>query len=213
MSAAGALSFLLAYLLGGVPFGLILFRLAGRGDIRERGSGNIGATNVMRAGGRALGIATFILDAGKGSAAVWMARLIAGASPWPEAAALGAILGHCFPVLARFRGGKGIATGCGAFMALAPLPTALALALFAVVTAATRMVSAGSIAAALCLPALILWLQPDGALLASAAACVLVAIVRHVSNIRRMLRGEEHRVAARGDDTREAARARGGTSK
>lgn len=191
--AAGWAAIAAAYLLGAVPTGYLLFRALSGEDIRRHGSGNIGATNVLRSGGKAAGIVTLLLDALKGSAAVLLARALAG-EPWDAAAAFAAVAGHCYPVFLRFRGGKGIATGCGAYLVLAPVPMAIALAVFLTVAAVTRIVSAGSIAAGVALPLAIAWWQPGRALLISVAAAVVLAIGRHHANIRRLLAGKEHRV-------------------
>ena len=191
---AGWLAIAAAYLLGAVPTGYLVFRWMRGEDIRGLGSGNIGATNVMRAGGKAAGVVTLLLDALKGSAAVLLAQAIVEGPPWSEAAAFAAIVGHCYPIFLRFRGGKGIATGCGAYLVLAPVPMAIALAVFLAVAALTRIVSAGSIAAGVALPLAIAWWQPERALLISVAAAVALAIGRHHANIRRLLAGREHRV-------------------
>jgi glycerol-3-phosphate acyltransferase PlsY len=192
-ATAGWLAIVAAYLLGSVPTGYLLFRWSGGGDIRRHGSGNIGATNVMRSGGKAVGVLTLLLDALKGTAAVLLAREVAG-GPWEAAAAFAAVAGHCYPIFLRFRGGKGIATGCGAYLVLAPLPMAIALGVFAATVLFTRMVSMGSIAAGVALPLAILWWQPDRALAWSVVASAGLAIARHHANIRRIVAGREHRV-------------------
>lgn len=189
----GWLAVLAAYLLGSVPTGYLLYRWKAGGDIRRQGSGNIGATNVMRSGGKLAGILTLLLDALKGSAAVLAARQMAG-EPWDAVAAFAAVVGHCFPVFLGFRGGKGIATGCGAYLVLAPLPMAMALGVFLLTLLVTRIVSIGSITAGVTLPLAILWWQPDRALLWSVLAAVGLAIARHHANIRRILAGREQRV-------------------
>ena len=135
-----------AYLLGSIPFSFLVARREGV-DVRAVGSGNVGATNVMRNVGRAAGLLAFVLDFAKGSAATWLARATVGGFVFPSVAAVVAVLGHMHPVWLRFRGGKGVATGAGAFLPIAPVPTVCALTLFAIVTAATRYVSVGSIAA------------------------------------------------------------------
>ena len=190
---SGVVSLLVAYLLGSIPTGYLLFRWKGGGDIRREGSGNIGATNVMRTGGKTIGILTFALDVAKGAMAVLAARAIA-ASPWDAAAAFASVAGHCFPVFLRFKGGKGIATGCGAYAVLAPIPMAVALAVFTAAAFLTRIVSVGSILAGLTLPLMILWLRPEPPLIASVAAAVILAIGRHHANIRRLVAGREHRI-------------------
>src|SRR5262245_10279280 len=161
---------LVAYLLCSIPFGYILVKLFLKQDIRQTGSGNIGATNVARSGAKGLAIATLLLDAGKGFAAVFMAAAIApyyrGHGSHAEnylplaLAALFAIIGHCFPIWLRFKGGKGVATGLGAFAALAPLSVLVALAVFLITLALTRYVSLGSILAALVFPLSSAYLYP-----------------------------------------------------
>lgn len=194
MIAIGALVVLAAYLLGAIPTGYLLFKWGSRGDIRRVGSGNIGATNVFRSSGRWMGIATLAMDIGKGALAVAVVLAGTGDPAWAAAAAFAAVLGHCYPVFLRFRGGKGIATGCGAYAVLAPVPMGITLVVFVAAMLTTRMVSVGSIAAGLALPALILWLQPDRFLLGSVGGAVLLAIVRHRTNIERIVRGGEHRI-------------------
>lgn len=183
--------FLLGYLLGSIPFGLILTRLAGLGDIRAIGSGNIGATNVLRTGRKGLAAATLILDAIKGAAAV----LIGWRFGLHEAlaAGLGALVGHCFPVWLKFRGGKGVATYLGVLLGL-HWPTMLLTALVWIGTAtATRYSSLSALIATLAAPiVLLLFSQSDMAILAA----MLAAIVwfRHRANIARLLSGEETRI-------------------
>lgn len=195
---AGLVTIAGAYLLGGVPFGYLLFRLLRGGDIREVGSGNIGATNILRSAGWAPGVVTLLLDAGKGALAVWAGRAVTGSTSWAAAAGMAAVAGHCFPAALRFRGGKGVATGCGAFFVLQPAGMAIALGAFAATLALTRMVSAGSIVASMSFPvaAAALGEAPPTALWAG-AACLLI-IARHHENIRRILRGEEGRLRGGG---------------
>src|SRR5277367_694945 len=140
---------LAGYLLGSIPFGILLTRLFGGGDIRVAGSGNIGATNVSRVAGPAAGILTLLLDGLKGAAAVWLAaRFASGSATWMTVAGVAALVGHCYPVWLRFRGGKGIATGAGMFLALC-WPAGLgAIGVFILVVLFSRFVSLGSIAAA-----------------------------------------------------------------
>jgi acyl phosphate:glycerol-3-phosphate acyltransferase len=182
----------LAYLLGSIPFGLVLTRLAGYGDIRAIGSGNIGATNVLRTGNKALAALTLLLDAGKGAAAVLIARQFG-----PDMAALAAIfafLGHLFPVWLGFKGGKGVATAGGVVLAYSWPVGLAALATWLVVAAATRYSSLAALAACALAP-VYAWLltrqiQPTEVVLALA----VMAILRHHANIRRLLRGEESRI-------------------
>lgn len=196
MSPTGVLAIGAAYAVGAIPFGLLSVRLAGGGDIRKGGSGNVGATNAFRTGGRAAGIATLALDIAKGAAAVLAARAILRAPDpaWEAGAAWAAVAGHCFPIYLGFRGGKGIATGCGAYAILAPIPMLGSVAVFIGLMLATRMVSAGSIAAGLALPLLILWTRPEPALLISVTGAAALVIARHHANIRRMMAGRENRI-------------------
>jgi glycerol-3-phosphate acyltransferase PlsY len=196
----------LAYLFGSIPTGYLLVRIFRKQDIRTVGSGNIGATNVLRSGGKGLGAATFVLDAVKGSTAVWLAGwLLAPMLPeWPvrdvqALAALFAVLGHMFPVWLRFRGGKGVATGFGVFLVAAPLAALLAITLFVIVFGLTRYVSLASILGAASFP-VFAWLTVRGPrpafFIAVQIAVALLIIVKHHPNIRRLLTGTEHRFGA-----------------
>ena len=194
-----------AYLSGSVPFALLLGLLLGK-DIRKIGSGNPGATNLARAAGRGWGIAAFVLDFAKGLLPVLAARWLEEAGEarllhWPgmvaAAAGLAAILGHVFPIWLRFRGGKGVATTFGVMAGLSPAATLLAGVVWAGVYLASRTVSLASIAAALALPAGVLLFERGGErfhlLLVFSAAISLLIIIRHRSNIARLIRGEELR--------------------
>jgi acyl phosphate:glycerol-3-phosphate acyltransferase len=196
----------LAYLFGSIPVGYLLVRIFRKQDIRTVGSGNIGATNVLRSGGKGLGAATFILDALKGYTAVllgaWLAAPMLPA--WPQRnvealAALFAVLGHMFPIWLRFRGGKGVATGFGVFLYAAPLAALAAITLFAIVLALTRYVSLSSILGAASFP-VFAWFtvsEPRPAFfIAVQSAVALLIIVKHHPNIRRLLSGTEHRIGA-----------------
>lgn len=199
----------LAYLLGSIPFGYLLVRVFRHQDVRASGSGNIGATNVARAGGKALGIATLLLDCLKGTAAVLLAFQIArhtpltGAAVNPRAAAFDlasaaaifAILGHVFPIWLRFRGGKGVATALGVFLVLSPRSVACALLVFAAVFALTRFVSLSSILAAAAIPLAAYFFVPLRAPWPAAAflGIPLLVIAKHHTNIRRLLAGTESR--------------------
>jgi acyl phosphate:glycerol-3-phosphate acyltransferase len=183
-----------AYLLGAVPFGLILGKLWGGTDVRERGSGNIGATNVARSLGPAAGVATLVLDVAKGAAATWAGGRFLGEPTGASLAALAAILGHVFPVYLGFRGGKGVATGFGAFLLLDPPATVGAAVVFLVAVVATRRVSVGSLLGVSSLPLL---LHVRGAhpsiLVAGWLSCLLI-VFRHRENLRRLLAGSEPRL-------------------
>jgi glycerol-3-phosphate acyltransferase PlsY len=190
----------LGYLLGAIPFGLLLTRAAGLGDIRAIGSGNIGATNVLRTGRKGLAAATLLLDGLKGAAAVLIARAIAGpdAALW---AALGAVLGHLFPVWLRFAGGKGAATGYGVLIAAA-WPVGLAAgALWLLVAGLARISSLAtltSFAAAPILAALLTtWGVADWGIVKLALAIAVLVFIRHHANIRRLLAGTEPRIGSK----------------
>jgi acyl phosphate:glycerol-3-phosphate acyltransferase len=194
MSALGAL---LAYLIGAIPVGFIVGRLSGGVDIRRAGSGNIGATNVLRTLGRWPAVITLVGDVVKGALAVTVARAVI-AAPW--GAALGAVLavvGNCWPVFLRFRGGKGVATGFGAFLALVPWATAPAALVWIVVTASFRLVSLASVMACLCLPLGTALLGRPRAEVAAAAIAAVIIILRHHANIRRLTQGREPRLGER----------------
>ena len=188
---------LISYLLGSVPFGVILGKLFGGADVRKAGSGNIGATNVARVAGPAAGVLTLLLDAGKGWLAVWLAgHFMHGTSGLLVAAGFFALLGHCFPPWLRFRGGKGVATAAGVFGALCPEALLAALILFGLVVWFWHYVSLGSLAAAAAIPLLVYFLwaphfaPPNIVTLGSLAIAALV-IFQHRGNIGRLTRGEE----------------------
>jgi glycerol-3-phosphate acyltransferase PlsY len=189
-----------SYLLGSIPFGLLISRARGV-DIRSKGSGNIGATNVFRMVGKSWGLLCFALDFGKGAAAAGLVPLLVAGSPaaasqpnLPLIAGAAAILGHNFPVWLRFKGGKGIATSGGVLAVAAPWAMLSGLATWLVVMALSRIVSLASIAAALAV-AVAGWVgYRDNALVVGLlTALALVAIWRHRANIQRLLKGEEHR--------------------
>jgi glycerol-3-phosphate acyltransferase PlsY len=185
---------LLAYLLGSIPFGYLLIRSAEGRDIRSFGSGNIGATNVFRKN-RLIGILTLVLDAGKGYAAVVLAGWMGGNLKWQAAAAVFAIIGHIFTVWLRFKGGKGVATGCGAYLALSPLAVLTTLGLFVLLLLLTRYISVSSIGATAFFP---LWAyfygEPAPVLLWAVIGAVLI-IAKHHQNIRRLIAGTESKLA------------------
>jgi glycerol-3-phosphate acyltransferase PlsY len=193
-----------AYLLGSIPFGYLIVRAVAGADVREGGSGGTGATNVSRRAGKAAGAITLVVDAAKGAAAVALAQLLLtsnyGVNWFVACAAVAVIVGHCFPVWLLFRGGKGVATGVGVFLSLAPLAVIFAGVLFLVTVWWTRYVSLGSIIAAATIPVFI-WLQnafvrPVAGLLyvmwAAIAGAVLI-IFMHRANIARLIRGTENK--------------------
>ncbi|MBA3805578.1 MAG: glycerol-3-phosphate 1-O-acyltransferase PlsY [Acidobacteria bacterium] len=190
------------YLLGSIPFGYLIVRAKEGGDVRETGSGGTGATNVTRRAGKKAGIVTLLLDAAKGAAAVLVARWLGTAAfeiNWLVAgAAVLAVIGHCFPVWLGFRGGKGVATGVGVFLALSPLAVAGSLVIFIFVVWMTRYVSLGSITATavfpLCVWLLSLFVKPSASIAPVMAAAILggvVIIIMHRANIGRLIAGTE----------------------
>lgn len=196
------LSISVAYLLGSIPFGYLLVRTFRHEDIRATGSGNIGATNVARSGAKGLGVLTLVLDALKGFLAVVIAQHIAERYGFPQAydiaaaAALAAVIGHCFPVWLGFRGGKGVATALGVFFALVPVTTVLyVLAVFLLVVFLTRYVSLASILGAALFPLFALPHAPirTPILVACYLLIPLIVILKHAQNIRRLIAGTEHR--------------------
>jgi glycerol-3-phosphate acyltransferase PlsY len=188
-----------AYLLGSVPFGLLFARIFGGGDVRKSGSGNIGATNVARVAGPLPGILTLLCDALKGAAAVWLAgRITNQSASWMVIAALAALVGHCFPIWLKFRGGKGVATAAGAFCVLSPAALLGSIILFVLIAFFWRYVSLASISAAAAMPLLIylLWAPghaPPPAVTFGALAAAAVIILKHDANIQRLVQGEEPR--------------------
>ena len=183
----------LAYLLGSIPFGLLLIRRAGLGDLRAIGSGNIGATNVLRTGRKTLAAVTLALDAGKGSVAVLIAARTG--ADMAAVAAVCVVLGHIFPVWLKFKGGKGVATTAGVLLAYVPPVGAAALALWIAVAALFRYSSLAALTAAVSLP-LWLWLfgVRDPETVAVTLALGAIVILRHLANIGRLLRGTESKI-------------------
>ncbi|HSO61383.1 MAG TPA: glycerol-3-phosphate 1-O-acyltransferase PlsY [Desulfobacterales bacterium] len=186
----------LAYLLGSIPCGLVLTRAFTATDVRRSGSGNIGATNVARVAGRWLGLATLAADVLKGLLPVYLVRSLpapaADLETWATAAALLAFCGHLYPLYTRFRGGgKGVATGLGSFLLLAPGAVMGVLAVFLVVFFIGRRVSAASLAAAAALPAAVFLTGQAGVVCAGAVIVALFIFLRHAENIRRLRAGTE----------------------
>jgi glycerol-3-phosphate acyltransferase PlsY len=186
---------LAAYLLGSIPFGLILTRLAGLGDIRQVGSGNIGATNVLRTGRRGLAAGTLLLDGAKGALAVQAAALLAGAQ-WAPLAAMASVVGHCFPVWLKFRGGKGVATGLGVLLALDWRVGVAACVIWLLVALVTRISSAAALSAFAVAPFLAAVLSPSYWWVAPAIVALLVWW-RHSANIARLMAGTEPRIGSK----------------
>ena len=185
----------LAYLIGSVPFGLLLTRFGGAGDLRQVGSGNIGATNVLRTGRRGLAAGTLLLDGAKGSLAVVLAGWLTGVV-WMPLAALCVVTGHCFPVWLRFRGGKGVATGLGALLALDWRMGLACCAVWLAVFSVTRISSASALAAFAAAPLLAAFLTPPYWFVAPLGIALLVW-GRHAGNIARLRAGTEPRFGRR----------------
>ena len=188
------LGFVVAYLIGSVPFGLILARAGGAGDIREIGSGNIGATNVLRTGRKGLALATLVLDMLKGGLPVWLAWRWFGPD-MAVIAGLGAVVGHCFPVWLKFHGGKGVATAAGVVLALTPLTGLIMLALFILIVLLSRYVSLASVLGAAAAGPVAFWLGHVQAAELYLALAALI-IIKHTANIRRLLSGTELKFGA-----------------
>jgi glycerol-3-phosphate acyltransferase PlsY len=185
---------LAAYLIGGIPFGYLIVKLRTGRDVRSMGSGNIGATNVLRTTGRAWGVLTLVLDIAKGWIACALMERAAGASPeWIAAAGAAVVLGHAFPVYLRFQGGKAVASFVGVALHLAPWALAAAAAVFVITVAATRYISLGSILGAALFPFAV-WIlyHPGPAVLAAVTFCAAFIIWRHRSNIQRLRAGTEN---------------------
>ena len=181
------------YLLGAIPFGLILTKLAGLGDVRNIGSGNIGATNVLRTGRKGLAAFTLALDTGKGAAAV-----LIGAYYGPDVmivAALGALIGHLFPVWLKFHGGKGVATAAGLMLALAWPAALISIAIWLFFAMTFRYSSLAALIATLCIPPLSYWLSTPQIAEFSILLTLLIWY-RHIPNIRRLLNGTETRIGS-----------------
>jgi len=188
---------LAAYLIGSIPFALLLARRWGAIDLRRVGSGNLGAANVMRASGITAGILVAILDITKGAASVMLAARLSGNSAAPAAAGLAAIVGHIYPIWLRFRGGKGVATACGVFSVLTPMAIPPALAIFLITVTLTKYISLGSLLATIALPPLAYALGSEAAAVVAACLAAAIIVFRHRSNVARLRTGTERRLGAR----------------
>jgi glycerol-3-phosphate acyltransferase PlsY len=191
---SAAIGLIVAYLLGDIPFGYLLVKLTTGRDVRESGSGNIGATNVLRTTGRAAGILTLLLDIGKGYLAVWLEGRLSGENVvWMSAAAFAVMLGHSYPAFLRFQGGKAVASFVGAYLCLTPIPLLAVLIVFVILVAWSRHISLGSIIGAGTFP-LAVWLieHPPVAVVVAAALSGALIIYRHRENIVRLRAGKEH---------------------
>ncbi len=185
-----------AYLLGSIPFSFLVARHHGI-DVRKVGSGNVGATNVMRTAGRTAGVVAFLLDSGKGVLAVLAARALGQGAPLEALAAVAAILGHLYPIWLKGKGGKGVATGAGTFLLLAPWPTLLALLAFTLTLVTVRYVSVASLTGTVVMAALTFGLGSPRPVAWAAAVVASLILWKHRSNVRRILKGTENRLGRR----------------
>lgn len=191
---------LLAYLIGSIPFGWLMGRIFFRRDIRSGGSGNVGATNALRQFGTTAGVIVLLLDLAKGFTAAWLATwFFPVGSVWIPVLGALAILGHVFPIWLDFKGGKGVATAAGVFIALTPYPVLAALIVFILITAISRYVSLGSMCAAVVLLASLVLQQYlrgrfDYSMLVFTALVVIMIFVKHRQNIKRLLAGNENKI-------------------
>ena len=181
---------MLAYLLGSIPFGVVLAKLR-RVDLRQHGSGNIGATNVNRTLGKTAGILTLVGDCGKGYLAVWIAGQLLETQWAVAVAGLMAFLGHVFSIFLKFKGGKGVATGLGIFLYLMPSAGLASIGIFAVSLAFTRYVSVSSLLAAISIPWFGIYFQEPGPSIYVATAAAIITAIRHRENIQRLVEGTE----------------------
>jgi glycerol-3-phosphate acyltransferase PlsY len=187
-----------AYLLGSISFAVLVVRAKTGRDIRSEGSGNAGATNVLRSYGKKLALLVAFADVAKGAAAVFLMRLVTADPRWAAAAGFAAILGHVFPVFYGFRGGKGVATTVGAFLALSPLALLVCLAVFLAIVAATRYVSLGSVVALALLPPVAgLFFHASRAVVTVAGLTAILIVAKHLPNLKRLARGEERKLGRR----------------
>jgi acyl phosphate:glycerol-3-phosphate acyltransferase len=186
------------YLLGSIPFAFLLSRRWTGLDIRQAGSGNVGAANVLRTSGIAAGITVMLLDVAKGAGSVLVAQRLSAGDATPAAAGFAAIVGHIYPVWLRFRGGKGVATACGVFSVLTPAALGPAVALFVATVWFTRYVSLGSVVASVALGPVAYAMHASIASIAGAAAAAAVIVFRHRSNLARLAGGTERRIGQRG---------------
>ena len=188
---------IVAYLIGSVPFALLLARRWGAADLRRIGSGNLGAANVLRASGVKAGVLVAILDITKGAVSVMLAQRFADHAAAPAAAGLAAIVGHIYPVWLRFRGGKGVATACGVFSVLTPFAIPPALGIFVVAVWLTKYISLGSMLASVALPPIAYATGSPAPAVAAAFVASAIIVFRHRSNLVRLRTGTERRIGAR----------------
>ena len=194
---SSTLAIIVAYLIGSVPFALLLARRWGAADPRTLGSGNLGAANVLRASGIRAGVIVAVLDVAKGAASVALAMRISNGPVAPAAAGFAAVVGHIYPVWLKFKGGKGVATACGVFSVLTPLAVPPALVVFLVSVWLTKYVSLGSILATIALPSIAYATGAPAAILIAAWSAAALILFRHRSNVARLVGGTERRLGVR----------------
>lgn len=192
-----AVGIAVAYVIGSIPFALLLARVWGGHDLHRVGSGNIGAANVLRTSGVRAGVACAVLDIAKGAAGVAVGGRIAGTDHIEALAGLAAVVGHIYPIWLRFRGGKGVATACGAFTVLAPMAVPPAVLVFVAGIWATRYISIGSVLATMALPPVAYLIGYSVPVVFSAGAAAILIVFRHRGNLLRVRVGTERRVGAR----------------
>jgi len=192
-----ALVIVVAYLVGSVPFALLLARRWGTADLRRIGSGNVGAANALRASGVRAGVLVALLDIGKGAASVALASHLSSVAAAPAVAGVSAIVGHIYPVWLRFKGGKGVATACGVFSVLTPVAVPPALVAFILTVWGTKYISLGSIVASVALPPIAYATGASSASVAAACTAAVLIIFRHRGNVLRLLEGTERRFGVR----------------
>jgi glycerol-3-phosphate acyltransferase PlsY len=197
MSPRALLLVAAGYLIGSISFAVLLVKVKTGQDIRSEGSGNAGATNVMRAHGKWLGILVAVFDIAKGAAAVLLVEYFSSDPRAAAAAGLAAILGHVFPIFYGFRGGKGVATAVGAFAVLTPWATLVCVAVFLVTVAVSRYVSLGSILAIALLPLFAGIFHAPFPTIAATAVAAVVVVLKHLENLKRLVRGEERKLGSK----------------
>jgi glycerol-3-phosphate acyltransferase PlsY len=184
-----------AYVLGSIPSALLVVRRATGKDVREEGSGNVGATNAARTAGWRVGVLVTVMDVAKGALPMWAMESLDAGAGWIAATLLAAVIGHCFPVWLGFRGGKGVATGLGAFVVLDPRAAGLAILLWVVILLVSRWVSVASMIASACFPLLLVMVgDPGPTILGAVLAAAVLIVSRHLANVRLLLSGEEPRI-------------------
>lgn len=188
---------IISYLIGSIPTAYLIGRMCGKVDIREVGSGNVGATNVYRMVGKRAGIVVLIIDILKGFLPVYAVGLLGFDTIYKIGAGFGAISGHTWTVFLKFKGGRGVATGIGVFLALTPIPALIVLVIFILVAGISRYISLGSIIGALLLPLILLFFEIENVIKIFGIVASLLIIIRHIPNIKRLISGQEHKLCTK----------------